>query len=219
MTAYITLVANMSPRFIIYLLLISCLILFGIKKFSRLSREFKMLIFLVTYILFSEILSKILAFKFGNNMIVYHVLIPVQLVFYALFYIISIRKWKIEIIVVTFIAVCCCFLNSLFFQSIYNLPTNSLILQALIIVPLCLSHMKTLAFEENNSALNRNPLFWFNLGNLIFYTNTFFVFAYYNLIGNPPEWVFVFIWILNIILYGSYFLAFALNVNSNNLKA
>ncbi len=212
----ITLVASMSPRFSIYLLLLLVIVIYGFRNYKLLSKEFKLLVLFVTYVFISELFGKYLSNMYGNNMILYHIIFPVQICFYGMFYQIVIRNWRNTIIFTTSIFIVCTIINSMFFQSIEVFPSHDMVFSSILAIPLCLLQFKELATNKSKILIHQNSLFWFSLGSLLFNTLTFFAFGYFNLFGNEiPDWVFILIWCLNMVLYGCYFYALRLNLRDS----
>lgn len=202
----------MSLRFFVYLLLLLSVVIFGYRKFNLLSKEFKILVIYVTYVLISEITSKYFSYYQGNNMVLFHILVPIQLFFYSIFYPLALKKWSIPITIVSFTFIICSILNTIYVQSINGFPTNNIILSSLLAIPLSLLQFRELALSRQITLLHKNPLFWFNLGNITFNTLTFFSFGYFNLFDkNIPEWLFIIIWTLNMTFYGCCFYAIKLD--------
>ncbi len=212
----ITLVASMSPRFSIYLLLLLVIVIYGFRNYKLFSKEFKLLVLFVTYVFISELFGKYLSNMYGNNMILYHIIFPVQICFYGMFYHIVLRNWRNTIIIATSIFIVCTIMNSLFVQSIKAFPSYDMVFSSLLAIPFCLLQFKELVTNKSKILIHQNALFWFSLGTLLFNTLTFFAFGYFNLFGEEiPEWVFILIWCLNMVLYGCYFYALRLNLVNN----
>lgn len=73
--------------------------------------------------------------------------------------------------------------------------------------------------NAESTTLLKQPAFWFNFGNVLFYCVTFFTFGFFNpiykLLKVIPDSLHILIWIMNIILYGSYFLTLRLSLKPN----
>ena len=214
MDIFNTLVINMdSPRFIIYILLVFSTAILGFTNLSKLSKPYYMTPFFLVVIGVFELLSKYLAHTVGNNLIVYHFLIFVEIGFYGFFYvnIYSGKRGKLVIPVGSVITMLC-ILNSSFLQGMDKLPSNSILFLSIFVVLLSLEGFLEILQKPEKKALVKQPFFWFNQGNLVFFSLTFFVFGYFNLYQLLPTWMVLLIWFSNLYLYSAYFMSVLLQI-------
>ena len=208
-----------SSRFIVYTSLLLLALIYGGIKFRSLDRPYRLLTIYFGVVLLNEILGKFVGITYGNNHIFIHLLIPIQICFYALFYLAlypstnRIRKWICWVGLFIFLL---CLTNTFFIQSISSIPSNGIILLALYVVPLSLNDYKDMLERSYHVSLVRHSMFWFNLGNLIFYCLTFLIFSYFNVKNTVPTWTLITVWGANMFMYGFYFLSIYLNASKNN---
>ena len=204
----------MDSRYFIYLFVLSAATIYGLVHFKKLSIPYQILVCYLCITLLSETLSRYLAYKIGNSMPAYHLLIPVQILFYSYFYAQFLSKSK-QVRSFIFasggVVLLLCIANSWFVQGILTMPSNGIMLLAMLVITLTLFQFKQMIVHSTNVKLIKHPLFWFNLGGLVFYCLTFFVFGYYNLPGTAPDWAFFMILATNLIMYCAYFYALHLD--------
>lgn len=199
------LVTSVSPRYFLYLILLAFCSLVGLLKWGNIQKDFRPLVFYVSIILISEITGKYLAFTQNNSMVVYHFLVPIQMLFYGLMYWSFVEnKIRPLVCILTFIALFTSIFLTLNYIGLNSFPNLQITMLTLQVVPLVLFSFKHLLAKIQTVGLHNNPLFWFNVGNLIFFSVTFFVFGFYNTPYFIPEWAYVIIWVSNMLLYGCY---------------
>jgi hypothetical protein len=194
----------MSPRYIVYLILLISVLVFGIIQFRRLSGRFKILLYLLIIVLVSEISSRILVVKLETSLPTYHFLIPIQVVVYGLIY-----AYPYKNKTMTYLSFGICFLlclfNTLFIQDIFDFPSYSLILLSTCLIISALLDFNRMLKVPTSIKLLSLPDFWFNLGTLLFYSMSFFVFSFLNEgIQFYPIIQLLYIVILNLFMYSSY---------------
>jgi hypothetical protein len=158
----------MQLRNYLYLALLTVVIINGLLNFKRLSKSFKVLFILITYTLFSEIVSRIIAIKRHNNMVVYHVMLPIEYIListtYGCLFNSAALKTFIKFSVVPFIALSLA--NSFFLQPVTIFPSHIFLLSNGLMLLYSL-----LFFEEMLNKTILNPIykqgyFWFNTATL-----------------------------------------------------
>ena len=95
-------------------------------------------------------------------------------------------------------------LNSVFVESYLTFPSFSLLLLCLFVFPMTLLAFKHLLINPSREEVYTQPMFWFNMGGLLFYSVTFFIFGYYNYISTQEVWIHKLIWGVNLFMYSSY---------------
>ena len=199
-----------SPRYIIYVAILASAGIYGLTVFKRVSKPYSLFPFYFLVIMFFEMLSKYMAYHDGNNKAVYHVLIPIQILAYTYFYLKAFKNKKTQFTVlgVGLLLTCFCICNSLFVQAVTDMPTYSFIVISTFVIVLSLIVFKKILEHPTKLKIFAHPLFWFNLGSLVFYCLTFFVFGYLDFMVNSPNWVSYIIWVSNMIMYITYFISF-----------
>lgn len=183
---------------------------------SRTSRFAKSLTFFIGFILFSECSVRFFAHKYDNGNVVYHFLIPLQLLFYAELYAKLFKNNKSRTIVNISLMLCSLsILNTIYLQEFKYFPSNSLILLSSFLITLSLMKFKEMISLPTSIRLRNQSEFWFNLGTFLFYSLTFFVFSFFPFIINGPEWMLDLVFFLNISLYLCYFFSILLESRPN----
>lgn len=209
--------STLLPRYYPYLTILLISILIGLFRYSRLSARYKMLLLLISLVFISEIVSRCLAIAFENSRPTYHILIPLQCILYGIIY--GLAQPNKKMCYAFFgLATCASVLNSFFFQSIYQFPTYSLLALCLVLITTVLFDFKRLILFPTEIQLSAQPDFWFNLGTLVFFTCTFFIFGFINLaLKFTPPWATWLIWGTNLFLYACYGIALVLEARKNSL--
>lgn len=212
----------MSTRFIINLILIGVVALFGLLQSQKNSRAFQLLTILILYTFLSEITSRILANYYGIAFPVYHIYVFVGLVFNAFIYqnLLSFNRGiKLFFGLMTICFVLLSLINTLFIQTIFTFPSYGIMLHGLQAILFALIVYQKMLKTPSNTPLSKQAVFWLNTGNFVFYGLTFIVFALYNFYyqtATMSSWVYWLIWCGNIFLYSCYFMAIYLNSKSTN---
>lgn len=199
----------MTLGFTFYLMLLLFGACIGTYKFQTLRPPFRAISLYLLAIFTSELIAELLSVKEANNMIIYHALIPFQLIFYTWIYrkILTVtNRVKAILYILSFCFIALSLLNSIFIQNHLLFPSNSLLLISLFVLSNSLLWFKSVITKPNALPFNKQPEFWFNIGNLFFYSITFFVFGFYNYIAVQQEWIFNLIWMANLFMYVCYIL-------------
>ncbi|MFK8037281.1 MAG: hypothetical protein AB8B74_03240 [Crocinitomicaceae bacterium] len=207
----------MTARVLFYLSLLAVTTIVAVLKYRKLSSGFKYLTFLLILTLCVEVAAKILEVKTGSSFSIYHYFIVGALVFNFFIYLNLIVVKKYSLIVMLGMTIFFIFLsviNSIFIQSADKFPSNGIMLHSFqIIVFVMLTYLNMLKFPVKTS-IYKQPVFWLNTGNLVFYGVTFSIFSFYNLyyqsakVGSAGYQL---IYIANILLYSSYLIAILLD--------
>lgn len=163
-------------RFVCYLVLLLFIAAVGLRNYKSLSAPFKLLTFFIVYTCASEIATRFVQ----NGGPFYHFFFPVQYFVITTFFGAYVRKlncylnWSVPIFTIL------CLLNLVFYQDIYNIPSNSVLVGSLIFIICALFLYQKMLTEISEVRVYRNELFWFNTGVLIQFTITFFCWSFYN---------------------------------------
>lgn len=199
----------MDSRYLLYLLLLLTASVFGLTQFKRQGLQFRIFVCYFALIFTSEVLTRVIGYYYQTSMPIYHVLVPLQMLFYSFFFSLlftSGNPRKIVVIVGLFASLLS-IANSLFWQSVFEMPSNAIILLSLLTITLVMLSFRHLLNHPSETKLLRTPLFWFNVGSLVFYGYTFLFIGFYNLFGIYLEWADDVMWLPNMFMYSSYFYA------------
>ena len=206
----------MGSVYWLYLILLYSCVLYGFIYFKRLLFSYKLFVLFLLTTAISESLSSVFTEYLGYNTILYHFYIPIQILFNGAFYSLNNGTSKpfytqTRFHIALFLSVSC-FFNSIFVQSVKFMPTYSLFLLVLFIVPVVLLSYKKMLLEPSQISILQQPLFWINFGNIFFYTITLFSLSF-MLIAKSKVSIDLSINILvytNFILYTAFFNALRL---------
>lgn len=208
----------MTPRSFVQLtllLLISGYCLLQYRKMGNAARLLSIVIF-VSFI--SESLSKYLANVISTTFPPYHFLIPALILLHGLIYIeyVKDKQSRLKIIMpIAFLTVVSC---SLFYEGLMDFPYFQFSVLGLFCVVLSLAQFRIILLSHSESSLYLRPLFWYSAANFIFYSILCLVFSiFYFLTPHwlaEYNWIYDLIFILNLILYITYFIAIYLDVRT-----
>lgn len=201
--------AIVSPGYLLYLILLAGLCVYGFKRLSQLKEGYRYLTYLALVITISESLSRLFAWLIDSSLPVYHILIPCQIILYQLIFRSLIKDVKIKRIALYFgIAA---FITTISFSlntGILAFPSLNISVLSLYIISLSLYLFYQLVQNPTEESLFRIADFWFALGNLVFYAGAFMIFTLLHVLFikdfNRPRYIFDIILYLNYFLYASY---------------
>lgn len=200
----------MLPRSIPLFLLLAAAVYFGFRHFYHLSARYKWLAVFLCLTLANEVAQRYFAYAYGNNSPIAHFYVVIQCIFYGGIY--SIRSTKPILIRTLYLtAGILSISNTLFLQPFFVFPSNAIQLMFALTIVILLFDFRRMIYSEANTPLRQLPDFWLNLGGLIFFSTTFFIFSYLNVSGiNTPDWCIYLIYATNLFIYGCYGYTFIL---------
>jgi hypothetical protein len=216
----------MTLRFAVYLFLIFSSIPYGFFHWKKLRRPFKTLVCMLLLIFISETLTRVTNHYLKSSRPLYHVLVAFELILYPAIYFQSFPKknkmLRSIILGISALAFAFSVLWSVNSNIINTFPSGSIMLLSLVVIT-CSLFAFNFMLRQTHIALKENSLFWFNLGNLVFYTVTFVVFGLANPLaaryGGLPPWCADIVYLCNLTLYACYFLAIHKEVKSHGSHA
>lgn len=194
-------------------LLLICTVI-GLSVYSKISRKYKIVLLLVLVGFIGELMQNTFAFIYNNNNPVTHFLIPVQSIIFGFIYIQNHNNKKIVPLIFAIISLIC-LVNTAYFQELSTFPSFSLILLSFGLILISLLDFKRMLYVPTNIKLHYTPDFWFNLGTLLFFSMSFFVFGFINVgLKMGFDWQSNLIIFLNIIMYSNY--GYSIYLDSRN---
>lgn len=188
----------------------------GVYIWKKLNKKYRFLTTLLIIVTISEATSRVLIVENGSSFPIYHFLIPIQCLFYALIFGIF-SKNKNLIGTIFSIAFLGSILNTSFNQHLYSFPTISLIFLSFAVVISVLFDFERIRKHPNEIQLVKMGDFWLNIGTLFFFSITFLGFSMMSIEGKQfPKWVYNLIYAANVSLYISYFAALYLERKPND---
>lgn|GEM_PF-5416745 len=208
--------------YLFYTLLIASSVFLGFKSFKTIDKPFRQLVFLCAYIFVSEVVSRILRSQDHSNHILYHILVPIQAVFYGYIFkglLAPYIKTKLPLVLGFLLGLSSIFISIFSSAEVLKFPSFNISLLSIFMILGSLSLFFYLILKPSDLALFRIPSFWFASGNLIFFAGSFLVFGLYEWIIRSeldfPEWTSLTIYILNLLLYATYLISVYLNAENN----
>lgn len=196
----------MTIRLIIYLAILLFALISAIRKYKRLDLSLKWIVFLVGFSLLSETIASLAAWKWKNNMPVYHLYTPVNLFITALFFNDALPLFKKYHIgyYLGGIGILSAILNTLFFQGLREVDTNAILFSGVIIVAMSLCSLYSIYISD--SSINTLHS-WLSLLFLIYWCATFLTWALFqvlilNKLYEEIRPVLISLWVINIFFYG-----------------
>lgn len=199
----------MLTAFLILLLLITT---FGFFQFRNLSNAYK---FLTVYILFVgliELVGIYLKGKIHTNFPSMNVFTFIGVVFNGLIYFQVLRNKKFaRQIVIRFTTFCILSLalNLIYFQNLYEFPSNGMVIIVFqVVVFVFLTYVKLLN-QSRKGPIYMQSDFWLNSGNFLFYGITLFIFAFFKYVNQDENstWIYSLIKYANFVMYIFFFIA------------
>jgi len=155
----------------------------GVYKYRDIEK-FKYLFYFVCYGVVNEITSIFLIQSgYRNTMPLFHLYTLVSFILLCLFYQSVFKGYikKIWFRAVVLFYVTFCFVNLLFFQSIYAYPNLQYSVLAIVMVTFSILYFFNTMVEVKISQLSKEPLIWINTGILIYYSGNLFYYILFNL--------------------------------------
>lgn len=199
----------------------------GLVFVMRVDAPFKWLSILLLATLISEVVAKFFPseFKTTNNNPVYHVFTIIEYLIYAIIYSYffnSIFWTRLLTISVLFLIVAES-INVVFFQPFQFTPTNSMILESLLLIFLSLSLFLKLRTNIAYANIFMEGVFWFNSSVLCYYSFNILIWGFHSIkvyeLKNPPTIIYNLILLLSGVLYLLYAASIVLHyLNKRNPK-
>jgi hypothetical protein len=199
---------------IIYLSILglaAILSLIHIKNMNKASK-YMVLYLIVTFL--SELIANTFSITFKNNLVIYNIYSPIQLLILGVYFNEAISSFKSRNagFYIGGIGLILYFINAILFQNpLKELNTNFIIFECFLIIAMSLcSFYELLAGEEIN--IHFNPKFWFSSLLLIFWSFTFFYWiigiTLYEYLAQDSFWLDMIIWTINILIYSGFAIVF-----------
>lgn len=207
---------------IAYLILLSCICLLGALRWKKIRRASKLLTYLIALTLLTEILAiygrDLFFVNFfcleETNSPYYHFIRYFQLYFFSAiygFYFISLGYFKQKTIWIGSLLMLIISVEIVVQDSFCLYPSFSSVILGFYMVLLSLKLFSLMLKNPQALPLLKQAEFWFNCGNLFFYTSTIFIFGFYSdfiVYGKAlPEWSILCLQVFNFLLYFTYLIS------------
>lgn len=158
-----------------------CVIILG-SSYYKLTAAFKIIFLycLTIFLLFGA--TNILADKEINNLFLYHLFSPINLIFISLFlkksFLYNLKNFKI-IVLNTFL-ILACFFNIFFWENLNTLDTNIVILSNFIIILLCFLSFNNIMVEVELYSIIKLSHFLFFVGIFLYAVSSIIIYSYFK---------------------------------------
>jgi len=172
----------MSGRFLIYLIILFIIVLIGLFNFKKLNSPFKLLTVFILITFISECLSRFFAKEYRNSSPVYPVYFSLQYFFITAFYSFYLKKGRVIIAWSWLVVLLLIFINAAFFQTIWQFPSNNILLSSPAYVLCSLLLFRNMLLKIEEEPILKQELFWYNTSSLFLYLFTFFCWSFFNIL-------------------------------------
>lgn len=196
---------NAYVRFYIYTAVL-CFAVFSAFTSRNRDLSFRCLKLLLTLTLIAEVTAHILAVVYRNNMVVYQLFVPLQLVLVGWYYHYSnpvLRKFRIGIII-TIAGIVAAVTNVLLLQPPDTFNSNFMLFTGFCVIGMALATFYHFYTDEKFVKLTTNPHFRISLVFLFYWSCTFISYAFHETLEEAAfQRVYIFIWLVNLVTYAS----------------
>ncbi len=214
----------MSARFIIYFIFLFAVLILGMVSYRKLTIPFKLLVLLIAATVFIEVVAKVCAIRYHNNMPVSHFSSITEYIFFSLiFYFLFIRRSIKRLILASIATVTFFFfINALVLQPYYStFPSNIILISEVLYAVFSLLLFKQMLYFPSQNAITQQSIFWFNISMLFFSTTMFLNLGLVNYFINHKlndTLLYDFSFYVNILFYSLLGISIFVNSNENNLR-
>lgn len=175
---------SVSAQFVLYLSLMTLSLLIGLLRYKHCDTASGIIILLLAVTLISELTSYYFAVTYSNNMPVYHVFNPTELLIISFYFNFSIKAFRRKNIgiYIGLIGVVLGIINTVFFQPIKSLNSYFLLFEGFTVIFMSLFSYREM-FEDIHVNAARNPHFWFSSIFLFISGVTYSNWALYGFVG------------------------------------
>ncbi|MGB3467946.1 MAG: hypothetical protein WBA74_21855 [Cyclobacteriaceae bacterium] len=185
----------------------------GLLTYQRHDKIQRLVFVLVAITAATEILSKILWYRKINNLAVFHIYAVIEFMMIMLIYEKAFKVqehrfslFRIGIGSMILFAI----FNTLFLQSLYQFNSNVITVSALILTLLSLLYFYKLLKEISHISLERQPIFWINVGILIYFSSSLVFFLASNSLAGQSIKIRGIAWGMHAIFNVFHYIAFSI---------
>lgn len=177
----------MNNLYIIYFIILICDLILGLIRFKYLSKNARLILWLVSLTIISEGFTTLNNFSGINILYVYHIFMPIEMI------LVGFSFWLIKrsntVLLMTIFSVLFMIVNSIFIQN-YSTDFGSygFVLMCIILSVFALNYFYYLLISNREVIVFRNSQFWISLGFLFFSIVNLFLLGTFNFISEMyPE--------------------------------
>jgi len=179
---------------------------------------FRLLAGLIIVTLGSELIAKYISGHLGrDNSIVYHVFTIVEYIFYSLIYASFFKNRRYDHILFALVILLLAteILNIIFFQSLFDSDTNTVLLESVLLIFLALLLFDKIRESNDYKNILKENIFWFNCAVLVYYPFNVLIWGFHSIkvyqLKDPP----ILIYYINFIFSGMLYLFYSLLIIRN----
>lgn len=208
----------MTPRSFVQLTLLLLISIYCLLNFRKMSNAARLLSSVIFISLISECLARYMASAIGTTFPPYHFLIPILILLHGLLFRQFVYGGGTKLKLLMTIAISIVILSSIFYQGLMEFPFVQFSVLGLFSIVLSLAQFKEMLLNRSDLQLYRRTIFWYSAGNFIFYSILCFVFSIFHFLTPfwraEFDWIYDLIFILNLILYLTYFIGIYVDVKT-----
>lgn len=173
-----------TPYFIFYTSLIAGSTSIGLVGFKHLSGPYRFVVALLSYSLFSEVMSRLFLQEFRTANPLYHIYAVVSFVLYVFFFHGKLTHpfTRAGIKIAGLALVPAALVNTIWFQGLLDTPSHILLFNFLVLSLLSVMLFFQLLQHPTSRSIFRNPDFWFVAGTLLFNAASFIFLGFDDLL-------------------------------------
>lgn len=195
-------------RFLIYLAVLLFAFLAAVWHYRRQALSLKMIALMLGFTILSEMAAAYAAWKYHNNMPVYHIYTPVSVILVALFYhyfIPFFRRYHIALWMAV-VSIAAALVNTVYLQPLTVLDTYAILFSGELIIAMTLAALFYIAGNDSIVRLTRSPYFWLSWLFLFYWCTNFFIWASIEVLRDTEDHsalipLYRAIWIANLLFY------------------
>lgn len=160
-------------------------LIIGLIRYKRLDKSQTLLFYLLIFAFSTELVANILLYNRIHNLPVYNFFALINFNFLLRLYVLHIKIERRKFfnyfqLLFNLFAIC----NVIFIQDYRTFNSNWIVAASVIFLSLALNYFYKLLKEVKYQRLERNPMFWFNSGIVIYYSGTLILFFLGNSVAH-----------------------------------
>jgi len=166
--------------FITYLSVLTLGVLLGLYRYKGVDDKGKIILYLLIATVLTEGTALILTKNQVNQEPLYHLYSIIEIVLTSLYFFktIKTRYYKVLIVITVIFWIVLGSLNAIFYQPLSTLNTNILLLESVSIIPMSIYALYVIFLADDIQNVLKYPLFWVWACFLLYWSTTFFFWAY-----------------------------------------
>jgi hypothetical protein len=203
-----------------YIVLIIAAVI-SLMYFKKVDKTFGWVCLLIILTLVSELIARYFKSHHEKNGTVYVIFTPVEYFIYAMIYKLfyNDKKWARILLISVGCLIISEVVNTIFFQSADEAPTNIINIESVLLVILSLKLFNNIREKPLYENVLNEGVFWFNSAVLFYYSFDILFWGFHNIVfrlSNPPAIIYNSLLLFSGFLYIVYAISVLLNFSSIN---